>query len=62
MSEIALIILSLCGVIYLCDYYYKKGVIKGAENAIDMLHEQKIIAYKTDGEIYPHPFYTESRK
>ena len=62
MSEIALIIVSLCGVMYLCNHYYREGVKKGAENAIDMLHEQKIIAYKTDGEIYPNPFYEESRK
>lgn len=33
---------------------YKQGVRQGAENTVDLLHEQKIIRYNHKGEIMPY--------
>jgi hypothetical protein len=42
---------------YACLYYYKQGMKEGAERCIRVLHEQKVIAYDSTGEIYPNPFF-----
>lgn len=36
---------------------YQDGVRKGAENALLILHEQKIICYDNKGNIKPNPFF-----
>ena len=33
---------------------FKQGVRQGAENTVDVLHEQKIIRYNHKGEIIPY--------
>ena len=45
----------LCG--YACYHFYKLGIKEGADRTINILHQQKIIAYDNRGEIYPNPFF-----
>ena len=33
---------------------FKQGIRQGAENTVDVLHEQKIIRYNHKGEIIPY--------
>jgi len=40
-----------------CQWCYNKGIREGADRCINMLHQQKVIAYDNKGEIYPNPFF-----
>ena len=54
--EINFILISLaCG--FACHYAYKLGIKEGAERTIKVLHEEKVISYDSEGQIYPNPFY-----
>jgi len=54
--EINFILISLaCG--FACYYAYKEGIKEGANRTINILHQQKVIAYDNKGEIYPNPFF-----
>jgi len=50
-----LIVSLLCGAA--CVHFYRQGLREGAERCIRVLHEQKVISYDSDGEIYPNPFF-----
>tara|TARA_B100001113_G_C21039040_1_gene591463 strand:+ start:929 stop:1114 length:186 start_codon:yes stop_codon:yes gene_type:complete len=50
-----LLISILCGVA--CHNFYKVGIREGADRTINLLHDQKIIAYDNEGQIYPNPFF-----
>ena len=62
MSEYFTFLFLVLGVLFLCDWFYKKGVKNGTEITLEKLQEEKIISFKTDGEIYPNPFYQSKAK
>ena len=48
--------------ISLCAYQsWQLGVREGAERTVKKLHQEKIIAIKRKGDIYPNPFYIEKK-
>ena len=38
-------------------YAWKQGITEGVARSLQVLHENKIIAYDNKGEIYPNPFF-----
>ena len=47
-------------VVFGCGYScYKIGLKTGAANAIDVLYQQKIVAFDQAGNIKPNPFYKD---
>lgn len=56
MIEIYFVLFLVTSVIlaYRC---YQDGVRQGAENALLVLHKQKIICYDNKGNIKPNPFF-----
>lgn len=47
-------------VVFGCGYScYKIGLKAGAANAIDVLYQQKIVAFDQAGNIKPNPFYKD---
>lgn len=54
--------LFFAGIISLCAYQsWQLGVREGAERTVKKLHQEKIIAIKRNGDIYPNPFYIEKK-
>ena len=40
---------------------WKLGIKEGCARTVTKLHEEKIIAIKPNGDIYPNPFYLEKK-
>jgi len=56
MEPVTFVLISVCTG-YACHYAYKQGINEGVNRSLKILHNQKIIAYDSQGEIYPNPFF-----
>ena len=55
------IITMICGIAF--GYHmWKQGLREGGNRLLDILHEEKIIAYDHKGDIKPNPFWQESQE
>ena len=42
---------------FACHLAWKEGIKEGVNRSLQVLHKNKIIAYDSEGEIYPNPFF-----